>query len=122
MLGRERYLHFDNIDMELPDITSRCSQCGQTFKSKPELGERVDNALLRVRGQFNAHQCHDPHADRASTTHYHICWSDSSLDWKACPTEEENAKLAGQIKRPNESYMIVARDSQCERCKELKKG
>ena len=119
MFAHERYLHFDNIDMELPDISSRCSQCGQTFKAKPQLGERVDNALLQIRGQFNARQCRDAHGDHESTLHYHICWSDSSLDWKASPTKEESTKLAEQIKRPNESYMIVARDGRCERGNEL---
>ena len=27
----ERYLHFDTIDMEEPDIRSCCSLCGQEF-------------------------------------------------------------------------------------------
>ena len=43
--------------MEQPDISSRCSECGQTFNVEPKRGERVDNVLLRIRAQFNAHQC-----------------------------------------------------------------
>jgi len=31
--------------------------------------------------------------------HYHICWSDSSLDWKAFPTREDAMKLARKIKK-----------------------
>jgi hypothetical protein len=49
--------------------------------------------------------------------HYHICWSDSSVDWKPFPKKEDAIELAGLIRRPNESYMIVERDSDCERCK-----
>jgi len=112
-----RYLHFDNIDVDLPDITSRCSRCRQSFKAEPEPGEKVDDVLLRIRGQFNSHQCRDPIGKCASTIHYHICWSDSTLDWKRFATKEEAIELAGQIKRPNESYMIVERDGECKRCK-----
>lgn len=53
----ERYLHFDNIDMEQPDISSRCSQCGQEFRAEPKPGEKVDDVLLRIRAEFNAHVC-----------------------------------------------------------------
>ena len=120
MLTPERYLHFDNIDMDLPDITSRCSQCGQSFKAKPGPGEKVDDILWRIRRQFNSHQCRDPLGKPASTVHYHICWSDAALDWKRFPTKEQAIELAGQIKRPNESYMIVQRDDECERCRVLK--
>ena len=59
-------------------------------------------------------------ATMKSQTHYHIRWSDSSLDWQPCPTKEEAAKLAGQIKKPNESYTIVECDDECQRCKEFK--
>ena len=55
----ERYLHFDNMDMEKPDISSRCSRCGQTFKAEPKPGERVDDVLLRIRAEFNSHDCRD---------------------------------------------------------------
>ena len=52
--------------------------------------------------------------------HYHICWSDSSVDWKPFPTREDATELAKTIKKPNESYIIVERDGDCERCKEFK--
>jgi hypothetical protein len=52
-----------------------------------------------------------------SGIHYHICWSDTSLDWKAFPTKEEATELAGHIKKRNENYIIVERDGNCERCK-----
>jgi len=55
-----------------------------------------------------------------SEIHYHILWSDSSLDWKPLSTEEEAATLARHIKKRNESYVIVERDAGCERCKRLK--
>jgi hypothetical protein len=52
-----------------------------------------------------------------SGIHYHIRWSDSSLDWKPFPTKEEAKILAGEIKKRNESFVIVERDDECERCK-----
>jgi hypothetical protein len=52
--------------------------------------------------------------------HYHICWSDSSLDWKAFPTKEEAYDVAVTIKKPNESYVIVERGQDCERCQLFK--
>ena len=57
-----------------------------------------------------------------SGIHYHIRWSDSSLDWKPFPTKEDATEVAGQIKKPNESYTIVERDNECERCKTFKSG
>jgi len=32
---------------------------------------------------------------------YHICWSNSSLDWKTFPTKTDATELAGRIKKPN---------------------
>jgi len=59
MITVDRYLHFDNIDMEQPNISSQCSHCGQTFKAEPRPGERVEDVLLRIRREFNSHQCHE---------------------------------------------------------------
>ncbi len=55
-----------------------------------------------------------------SEIHYHICWSNSSVDWEPFLTKEEATQLAGQIQKPNESYTIVKRDGECERCKAFK--
>lgn len=56
-----------------------------------------------------------------SGIHYHIRWSsNSSLDWKSFPTKEEAIKLAEKLKKGRETYGIVARDGDCERCQELK--
>ena len=57
MLSNERYLHFENIDMQEPNISSRCSVCGQTFRTVPQGAERVDAVILRVRREFEAHKC-----------------------------------------------------------------
>ena len=54
----DRYLHFDNIDLGEPEISSRCSDCGQEFKASPKLGGRIDESLLQIRADFNAHTCH----------------------------------------------------------------
>ena len=58
---------------------------------------------------------HEPPVD--SVIHYHILWSDSTLDWKRFATKEEATHLACQIKKLSESYTIVERDEECERCK-----
>jgi hypothetical protein len=58
MIAIDRYLQFDNIDMEQPYISSRCSHCGETFEAEPRPGEMVCDVLLRIRGEFNSHQCH----------------------------------------------------------------
>ena len=55
-MTQDRYLHFSNIDMERADISSQCSHCGQEFTAEPKPGERVDDVLLRVRAEFEAHR------------------------------------------------------------------
>jgi len=59
MITVDRYLHFENIDMANPDIASRCSHCGQTFTAELKPGERVDDVLLRIRAEFNLHECQE---------------------------------------------------------------
>lgn len=54
--------------------------------------------------------------DSLDGIHYHICWSESSIDWKAFATKEEATALAERIKKPNERYTIVERHEGCERC------
>ena len=57
MTAVDRYLHFDNIDVEQSYISSRCSYCGQTFEAEPRPGEMLCDVLLRIRGGFSSHQC-----------------------------------------------------------------
>jgi hypothetical protein len=54
MITVDRYLHFENIDVEQPEISSQCTHCGQKFKAEPRAG---DDVLLRIRAEFNSHQC-----------------------------------------------------------------
>ena len=51
--------------------------------------------------------------------HYHIRWSDSTVDWKPFLRKEEASEHARLIKRRNEDYTIVERDGECESCKAL---
>ena len=57
MSTSDRYLHFENLDMAQPTISSQCSCCGQTFAAEPKPGETIDDVLLRIRAEFNSHQC-----------------------------------------------------------------
>jgi hypothetical protein len=57
MVTLERYLQFENIDMEKPDISSRCTRWGREFRAEPKPAERVDDVLLRIRAEFEAHEC-----------------------------------------------------------------
>jgi hypothetical protein len=51
------YLYFEHIDMDQADISSICTRCGKHFSAEPEPGERVDDVLLRIRAEFEAHKC-----------------------------------------------------------------
>ena len=59
MVIEKRYLQFENIDMGQPVISSQCSLCGREFKAEPKPAERVDDVLLRVRADFDAHKCRE---------------------------------------------------------------
>lgn len=52
-----RYLRFNNIDMQQPEIISHCSQCEREFRSSTQPGEHVDVVLRRIRDAFLAHEC-----------------------------------------------------------------
>jgi hypothetical protein len=46
-----RFLHFENIDMQQPDISAWCSLCGESFKGAPGDDERVDDVIVRLRAR-----------------------------------------------------------------------
>jgi hypothetical protein len=54
---------------------------------------------------------------QSKQTHYHIRWSDSSLDWKPFSTEIEATELVALIKKRDETYRIEEFDEECGRCK-----
>jgi hypothetical protein len=54
---QERYLHFDNLDMQQPVISSQCNECGKEFNAERREGEHIDDLLIRVRAKFEAHVC-----------------------------------------------------------------
>jgi hypothetical protein len=51
--------------------------------------------------------------------HYHIRWSNSTLDWEAFSTSEEAEAQAQQLVRLGESYIILQADGDCQRCSSL---
>ncbi len=57
MPSSDRYLHFENIDMGEPAISAQCSRCEREFAAAPRANERVDDVILRLRAEFNAHEC-----------------------------------------------------------------
>jgi hypothetical protein len=51
-----RYLSFSNLDTEQP-IVAFCSVCGRRFEVQQETGKRIDDLILKVRAEFDAHGC-----------------------------------------------------------------
>jgi len=52
--------------------------------------------------------------------HYHIRWSDSTLDWKPFRTHEEAEEAATRLARPGETFTVErVSDKTCVRCLEL---
>jgi len=49
--------------------------------------------------------------------HYHICWSDSKLDWQAFDTPEDARIEAEKLVLSGESYTIDSFANDCPRCK-----
>lgn len=57
MSATARYLQFANLDTRQPDIHAQCSACGKEFQSEVKLGEHVDDVLVRIRKEYNQHEC-----------------------------------------------------------------
>ena len=56
-MAEHRYLHFDTFDLREPDISSRCSQCGQQFNATAKPTEKLEDVIDRIRAQYDAHKC-----------------------------------------------------------------
>jgi hypothetical protein len=48
-----------------------------------------------------------------AVVHYHICWSNSKLDWQAFSAPEEAQIEAEKLVRPRETYTIDKFDGDC---------
>ena len=68
MSSTTRYLHFDNLDMQQPDINANCSACGKEFRSEVKPGEHVNDVLVRIRKAYNEHTCGSSEGQRTSYT------------------------------------------------------
>jgi len=50
-------------------------------------------------------------------THFHILWSSTPvLDWKVFQAKEEAESFAKTVLLKHETYAIVERNGDCERC------
>ena len=57
---KERYLQFENLDMNGGEaIRAACTDCGRQFLGKPNPSDRIDDVLMRMRADFEAHICHE---------------------------------------------------------------
>lgn len=59
MESQLRYLQFENIHLlsERPMVSSRCTACNREFKAEIQSTERLEDVLLRIRDEFNVHDC-----------------------------------------------------------------
>jgi hypothetical protein len=56
MADAERYLSFSHIENERP-VVAFCELCGKRFEAQPEAGKSVDDLILKVRAEFESHDC-----------------------------------------------------------------
>jgi len=54
-----RYLQFSSLDSEHP-ITANCSVCDRRFTTEKRAEERIDDAIIRLREEFEQHECRIP--------------------------------------------------------------
>jgi cytochrome c2 len=67
MAKKEWYLQFGNMDMQSGEpVSAVCNACDQTFIGKPKAGERMDDVLMRVRAEFQAHNCREDASQAAA--------------------------------------------------------
>ena len=65
MKKHDRVLQFETMDQDQP-VKGRCSICHRPFSAQPKPGERTDDALLRLRADFETHSCHEDASQAAA--------------------------------------------------------
>jgi hypothetical protein len=58
MSGVRTFQFFETMEQGKP-IKGACSACSKLFLAEPEPGEPVEQVLLRMRADFDAHDCHE---------------------------------------------------------------
>lgn len=56
MADAKKYLSFSNLETGQP-VIAFCSVCGMKFEQAPDPEKRTDELILKVRADFEAHQC-----------------------------------------------------------------
>ncbi len=58
MSDNRTFQFFEAIEKDKP-IKGTCSACSRLFVAEPRPGELTDEVLLRMRADFDAHDCHE---------------------------------------------------------------
>jgi hypothetical protein len=56
--GTRTFQFFEAIEQDKP-IRGTCSACSRLFTAEPNPGERTDDVLMRMRSEFDDHDCHE---------------------------------------------------------------
>ncbi len=66
VVKQERYLQFSTVEIG-HSVSARCTRCDRVFLEKPKaVGERTDEIILRLRADFDAHDCHEDPSQAAA--------------------------------------------------------
>ncbi len=65
MRGHVRELNFSKVETGKPAM-ARCSACKRVFVAKPQGNERTDDLLLKIRAEFDAHNCNEDASQAAA--------------------------------------------------------
>jgi hypothetical protein len=58
MSEKRAFQFFEKMEQGKP-AKGVCSVCSRLFVEEPKAGERTDDLLLRMRADFDAHDCHE---------------------------------------------------------------
>lgn len=56
MENKNRYLSFRTLENGQP-VVAFCSVCEKQFRAEPQPGKGIDDQLIKVREEFEAHVC-----------------------------------------------------------------
>jgi hypothetical protein len=65
MANRKRELEFTSMEPGQA-MTARCMACRRVFRAIPRIMEKADDIVLRIREQFDAHDCNEDASQAAA--------------------------------------------------------